>query len=138
MHESRGSVEGAPVETKEGARIDASPDREETLPEFLASRARRVSDVRLAGDAIAAVVAAIAISFWRGPAWEIRLSLAACLLAFGIWGVADRDLSVRQAAPRRVLLAIKAVRLIAAVVGFAAGAFLLMALLGRALGRIIS
>jgi hypothetical protein len=119
-------------------RFGLVPDREETLGEFLASRARRASDVRLAGNAIAAVLAAIAIGVWRGPAWDIRLSIAVCLLAFGIWGIADRDIVQKGAAPRRVLLALKATRVIAAVVGFAAGAFLMMALLGRALGRIIS
>jgi hypothetical protein len=36
------------------------------------------------------------------------------------------------------LLSLRATRVIAAIVGFVAAAFLMMALLGRALGRIIS
>jgi len=122
----------------EVAVIDAAPNREETLGEFLASRARRASDFRLAGHAIAAVFAAIAIAAWGGPAWDIRLSIAVCFLAYGIWGVADRDITAKQAAPPLVLLALQAARTVAAVSGFAAGAYLMMALLGRALGRIIS
>ena len=118
--------------------IDTSAEREETLGEFLASRARRASDSLLAGHAITAVLAAVAIAAWRGPAWDIRLSFAVCFLAFGIWGVADRDIAKREAPPRGVLLALQATRVIAAVSGFGAVAYLMMALLGRALGRIIS
>jgi hypothetical protein len=118
--------------------IDTVPQREETLGEFLASRARRASDAVLAGHAITAVLAAVAIAAWRGPAWDIRLSIAVCFLAFGFWGIADRDLRQNEAAPRRVLLALQTARVVAAVCGFAAAAFLMMALLGRALGRIIS
>lgn len=118
--------------------IDTVSQREETLGEFLASRARRASDALLAGHAITAVLAAVAIAVWRGPAWDIRLSIAVCFLAFGFWGIADRDLRRNEAASRRVLLALRTARVVAAVCGFAAAAFLMMALLGRALGRIIS
>jgi hypothetical protein len=118
--------------------VDTSAEREETLGEFLASRARRASDTRLASHAITAVLAAVAIAAWRGPAWDIRLSIAVCFLAFGIWGVADRDLAQRHTTPRRVLLALQTTRVVAAVSGFAAVAYLMMAVLGRALGRIIS
>jgi hypothetical protein len=121
-----------------GAVIETVPQREETLGEFLASRARRASDSLLAGHAITAVLAAVAIAAWRGPLWDVRLALATCFLAFGIWGIADRDLVQKEAGPRRVLVALRTVRVVAAVCGFAAAAYLMMALLGRALGRIIS
>jgi hypothetical protein len=120
------------------SRTETAPDREETLGEFLATRARRASDTYLAGHAITAVLAAVAIAAWRGPLWEVRLSIAVCFLAFGVWGVADRDLAQRESASRPALWALSATRLVAAVCGFAAGAFLMMSLLGRALGRIIS
>jgi hypothetical protein len=118
--------------------IETAPAREETLGEFLATRARRASDTYLAGHAITAVLAAVAIASWRGPLWDIRLSIALCFLAFGIWGVADRDLAHREAASRSTRWTLRATRLVAAVCGFAAGAYLMMSLLGRALGRIIS
>ena len=70
-----------------GAVIETVPQREETLGEFLASRARRASDSLLAGHAITAVLAAVAIAAWRGPLWDVRLALATCFLAFGIWGI---------------------------------------------------
>ena len=117
---------------------DSVHEREETLGQFLASRARRASDRRLAGHAITAVLAAIAIGVWRGPVWDIRLSIATCILAYGIWGIADRDMSHQTAASPKALLALRAARIAAAGVGFAAFAFLMMSLLGRALGRIIS
>jgi peptidoglycan/LPS O-acetylase OafA/YrhL len=117
--------------------IETAQDREETLGEFLAERARRLSDTYLAGHAITAVLAAVAIAAWRGPLWDIRLSIAVCLLGFGIWGVADRDLAQRESASRSALWALRSARLVAAVCGFAAGAYLMMSLLGRALGRII-
>jgi hypothetical protein len=118
--------------------IETARDREETLGEFLATRARRASDTYLAGHAITAVLAAVAIAAWRGPLWDVRLSIAVCFLSFGIWGVADRDIAQQESASRPTRWALRATRVIAAVCGFAAGAYLMMALLGRALGRIIS
>lgn len=117
--------------------VDSNSEREETLSEFLASRARRASDARLTTHAIAAVVALIAIVFWRGPGWDIRLSVAVGLLAFAVWGVADRDLEQQSATASRVPY-LRAARALSAVAGYAAGAYLLMALLARTLGRIIS
>jgi hypothetical protein len=113
-------------------------DQEESLGQFLATRARGASDARLAGDAIAALLTAVAIGFWRGPAWDIRIAVAACLLAFGIWGIADRDLARISASPRHALILLRATRIAAAVLGFAAAAFLLIALVGKAIGRVIS
>jgi len=118
--------------------VDSVRHREETLGEFLASRARGASDARLAGDAIAAVLTAVVIGVSKGPLSDIRLSIAACLLAFAIWGVADRELMQEHLASGRKFLLLRATRVIAATLGFAAAAFLMMALLGRALGRMIS
>ena len=111
-------------------------EREETLGEFLAEHAREASDGRLAWQAAGAVLTAVAIVVWRGPAWDIRFAIATTLLAFAVWGVADRDMLRTRWATARVPL--RAVRVIAGVIGFAAGAYVLMALLARALGRIIS
>ena len=118
--------------------IETLPEQEETLGEFLASRARRVSDTVLARHAITAALALVAIAAWRGPAWDIRLSIAICFLAFGFWGIADRDLRENERATRPVRLALQTARIVTATFGFAAAAYLAMSLLGRALGRIIS
>jgi hypothetical protein len=128
--------------TLPGVREPESPDamtdeREETLGEFLAERARRATGDHLAWQAVTAVLAAVAIIAWRGPAWDLRLAIAVALLSFGMWGVADRDLEQVESRPRTRLV-VRAVRLTAAIAGFAAAAYLMMALLARALGRIIS
>ena len=75
--------------------------REETLGEFLASRARSASEIRLVGDAAFSVLAAVAVGVWRGPLWDVRIAIALCFLAFGIWGVADRDIGRREGATNR-------------------------------------
>jgi hypothetical protein len=113
-------------------------EQEESLGQFLASRARDLSDSRLAGNAIAAALMAVGVAAWRGPLWDVRIGIAVCILAFGVWGVADRDLE-RDATPsRRKTLVFTLIRLIAATTGFAAAAYVMMALLGRAIGKVIS
>lgn len=111
---------------------------EETLGEFLAGRARRASDTLLAGHAITAVLSAIAVAAWRGPAWDIRLAIAMVILSFGVWGIADRDISAKTSAPRGVIRTLELVRFTAATCGFVAAAFLAFAVLGRLLGPMIS
>jgi hypothetical protein len=112
-------------------------DKEETLGEFLASQARAASDTRLAGDVIAAVLTAIVIAFWRGPIWDVRIGIAICFLSFGVWGLADRDLE-RRSNPRRMFGFLNMTRLVAATVGFVAAAYVMLSLLGRAIGPVIS
>src|SRR5688572_26654276 len=98
----------APVE-EESANQPLS-EQEETLGEILATQARRASDSLLAGHAIAATLALVGIAAWRGPLWDIRLSVAVCLLAFGIWGIADRDLRSDAARSRGMLRLLRSVR----------------------------
>lgn len=117
---------------------DAEQQREETLGEFLAGRARAASEVRLVGDAAFSVLAAVAVGVWRGPLWDARIAIALCFVAFGIWGIADRDLARRDGATKRELLFPRVTRIGAAILGFGAAAYLMMALLGRAIGRVIS
>ena len=112
--------------------------REETLGDFLAARARSASELRLVGDAAFSIFAAVAVGVWRGPLWDVRIATALCFLAFGVWGVADRDLVRRPEASRRALLVPRVTRVAAAILGFGAAAYLVMALLGRAIGRVIS
>lgn len=121
-----------------GTQLVPEREHEETLGEFLASRARAASEVRLVGDAAFSVLAAVAIGVWRGPLWDVRVTIALCALAFGVWGVADRDLAGRGDAPRRTLVLPRATRIAAAILGFGAAAYLMMALLARAIGRLIS
>ena len=118
--------------------IDTIDQQEESLGEFLATQARRASDSSLAGHAITAILAAIGIAAWRGPLWDVRLGIAACFLAYGVWGLADRDLMLHPTGSRRLRRGLKTMRVLAAAFGFAAAAYLMLALMGRALGKIIS
>ena len=118
--------------------VTRAPEQEETLGEFLASRARDATESRLAGDVIAAVLTGIAIAFWRGPFWDIRIGIALCFLAYGMWGIADRDLGRAQPRRRAMSEFLKLTRLVAATIGFSAAAYVVMSLLGRAIGRVIS
>ena len=113
-------------------------EHEESLGEFLAARARATSDSQVVGRAIAAVITATAITVWRGPLWDVRLSIAVCILAFAIWAAADRDLSRTGETPFHRRYDARVTRTIAAVSGFVAAAYAMLALLGRALGRMIS
>ena len=120
-------------------RIDeeGAEEREETLGEFLASRARSASEIRLVGDAAFSIFAAVAVGVWRGPMWDVRIAIALCFLAFGIWGVADRDLAGRPDAPRREAFVPRVARVAAAILGFGPAAYLMMSLLRRAIGPVI-
>jgi hypothetical protein len=113
-------------------------EQEESLGQFLASRARDLSDSRLAGNAIAAALMAVGVAAWRGPLWDVRIGVALCILAFGVWGVADRDLEQDATASRRKVMGLSLTRLVAATVGFSAAAYVMMALLARAIGKVIS
>jgi hypothetical protein len=126
------------AETETMAEVEREEEREETLGEFLASRARSASEVRLVGDAAFSIFAAVTVGVWRGPLWDVRIAVALCFLAFGLWGVADRDLARRPEASRRELLIPRVTRVAAAVLGFGAFAYLMLSLLGRAIGKVIS
>ncbi|MEX2177100.1 MAG: hypothetical protein WD801_00220 [Gemmatimonadaceae bacterium] len=118
--------------------IDTVPRPEASLPEFLAARARHASDSELTVDAVGGLVATMLVIVWRGPGWELLLAVSTCVGAFGTWGIADRELGEQPDAPRRRAIMMRALRILSAGIGFAAVAFLLMALLARSLGRIIS
>lgn len=120
------------------ARGEDEGAREETLGQFLASRARSASELRLVGDAAFSIFAAVAVGFWRGPLWDVRIAIALCFVAFGLWGIADRDLARTPDAPWREVVVPRVTRAVATVLGFGAAAYLMMSLLGRAIGRVIS
>jgi hypothetical protein len=119
-------------------RSEGEENREETLAQFLASRARDASQMRLAGDAAFSIFAAVAVGFWRGPLWDVRIAIALCFVAFGLWGIADRDLARTPDAPWQEVIVPRVTRALATVLGFGAAAYLMMSLLGRAIGKVIS
>jgi len=118
--------------------IDTIPRQNASLLDLLAARARHSSDGKLAANAVGGVTAAAMAAYWTGPGWEILLSAATCFYCFGVWGIADRELGERPDATPPAAAALRAVRLAAAALGFGAAMFLALAMLGSALGRMIS
>jgi hypothetical protein len=119
--------------------IDSIPRPDASLPELLAARARHASDGRLALDATGGFIFVLLAALWRGPGWHLILSIAACFLAFGVWGIADRELGERSgSASRSALQLLRGARVIAIVVGALAFATLMVSALAIALGRMIS
>lgn len=113
-------------------------DSDLSLPEFLSDRARHASDARLALDvACGFVVAAVAL-VWRGPAWYVIASAAVCFLAYGAWGISDRELTERAGLSAAGLPGLRVARLSAAVVGVAAGVVFIVSALFFLLGTIKS
>lgn len=105
------------------------------LPSFLAERARSSSDTRLALDALVGVVLAVATWLVQPVAWVVLLSVAICLFAYGVWGIADRELGERTVKSGRHVSTLVAVRVIAAAVGVGAALTALFGGLSLVLGR---
>jgi hypothetical protein len=113
-------------------------DSEENLGEFLAKRARRTSDGWLAIMAGSGLVVAMGTVLLGGP-WVLLSAVALCLVAFGAWGISDRELNEREhtGRPGRIR-ALRLARGLAAVVGALAALTLLFIALALTLGTWIS
>ena len=110
-----------------------------TLTEYLVARARSASDGRLVLDVVVGALVALGIGMWRPNGWISLVAGALCLVAFGFWGIADRELRERaQHAPPAVILVLRAVRATATLAGALAAVTALFAGLGVALGTWIS
>ena len=118
--------------------IDTVPRPDASLAEFLAARARHATDTRLAIDALVGLLIAAGVAYWNGPGAWFLISVGACFFAYGVWGIADRELGERPNAPSRVRAFLRALRAVAAVMGFAAAAYIAVMALGKALGVMIS
>lgn len=118
--------------------IDTVPRPDASLPEFLAARARHATDTRLAVDALAGLLLAAGVAYWNGPGASFLVSIGVCFSAYGLWGIADRELGERQNATPRVRLSLRGARVMAAALGFAAAAYIVVLMLAKALGVMIS
>jgi hypothetical protein len=116
-----------------------APNPDLSLPQYLAARARHASDARLVANAVGGLAALAALLWWRPPLWMQLGSAAACFLAYGLWGIGDRELRDRAtgAAPA-TLTALRALRAAALALGGAAMVTFLLALTALALGTLIS
>src|SRR4051794_38810961 len=109
-----------------------------SLPQFLSTRARHATDARLALDVACGFVIALVAVLWRGPAWHIIASAAVCFLAYGGWGIVDRELAERAMKSDDRHAGLRAGRTAAAAVGAIAGVSLVVSGLFFLLGTIIS
>lgn len=115
------------------------PDGDENLWQFVGSNARRTSDGGLAAAAAAGLVGAVASVVWGGRGWMLPCALALCLVAFGAWGISDRELSERMSGGNdRGLNALRVARWLAASLGTLSGLAALFAALALTLGTWIS
>jgi len=73
---------------------------------------------------------------WRIPGWQIVLGIATCFAAFGLWGIADREIAERTSG--RLVLPLRALRVLAVLLGISASVFLVLIVLAKGLGRMIS
>src|SRR3954465_3908625 len=117
---------------------ESRPDSDLSLLEFLSARARHASDARLALDVACGLVVALGAVLRRGPAWHVITSAAVCFLAYGAWGIADRELTERVAMTSNPPAALRAGKTAAAVVGAIACASFVMTALFFLLGTIKS
>ena len=119
--------------------VTATEPTAPNIYEVLGERARRATDARLAIDASVGVVAILSLPFVRPLLWGLVLPFV-IVGAYGLWGIADRELTEDAAVPsapdaplsskRDVLVFIKRMAVVlgtgAAVVG--AVMFMVMAL----------
>lgn len=100
---------------------------EPSLAQFLAARARHSSDARLAFNVATGFVVLLAVSLWRGPGWMVVGTGSLCVLAYGAWGITDRELVERagkgeRVTPLRIGRVMSAVVGVIAAIGFALSA----------------
>ncbi|HET6680850.1 MAG TPA: hypothetical protein VFG84_06585 [Gemmatimonadaceae bacterium] len=114
-------------------------NRDTSLRELLADRARRASDARLALDVGVGLLVSVAAIIWRPGPWHLLLAAALCFVSFGAWGIADRELHGRpDGDPSLSRHVLSALRLLAAVIGASAALLLAFGALALALGTWIS
>jgi hypothetical protein len=114
--------------------ISSSP----SLPAALAARARAASDGRLALDVLVGLVAAICLAVWRPMAWPIGLGIGVALASFGTWGIAERESQERAHNAQAAVRVFRLLQVTSIIVGTLAVLTAGFALVGMALGTIIS
>lgn len=76
------------------------PRPEASLFDILAARARAESDGRLVADVAIGMVIVIATALIRFALWPIVIAVGVCAMAYGLWGISDRELHDRASTPR--------------------------------------
>ena len=104
----------------------------------LAARARATSDGRLVLAVICGLAATLAMAIWRPFGWMVIGGAGLCAAAFGAWGIADRELSEREAVRGSSVVVLRVARACSVVVGTCAAILAVLVVLGGALGTWIS
>ena len=111
----------------------------QTLAEVLTARARAASDGRLVLNSVGGIVVIAAAVFWRPPAALFVIAVGTCFVAYGVWGIAQRELDERGgAAGTRARVILVGIRTVATCIAAVALGVVLFALLATALGTWIS
>lgn len=119
------------------ASANTEAERESSLVQLLARRARGATDARLVVDAVLGFIVALAAVLARGPGWNLFAAAGICFMSFGVWGIADRERSEHADGTRAARL-LGSGRWVAAITGFAAALVLAVGALAILIGRVIS
>lgn len=111
---------------------------DETLRDFLAARARRNSDGRLAVHVAAGLVVATAAAVWGGAFSLLLCGLALMNVGYGLWGIFDRELGERSSRGSGSHMPLRLARALAGGLGIVAAVASLFAFMALALGTWIS
>jgi hypothetical protein len=112
-----------------------------SLPAVLSAAARRASDAQVTYYGAAGVVIAASAVAFRPPAWLAFASVGACIAAFGVWAIADRELRDRRARPQQrsvVNATLIVIRALMSALGTVGALSLLFQMLAVMLGTWIS
>ena len=119
--------------------VDTSLSPNASLPRVLAARARAASDGRLVVDVVGGLLSALGVAVWHPAAWLILFNASVFLAAFGIWGIAEREIGEHPSDTRSPLVrSLRVVQVVALVVGGIAAIVACLEVLGLALGTWIS
>lgn len=114
-------------------------ERDESLAHFVARRARSASDLRLAAHVIVGGCVLLAAAVLRPRAWVFVGGLAGLALAFGGWGIAERELADPAVASQgMVAIAFRVVRALAVLLALISAIALVFAVPMLSVGRVIS
>ncbi|MDO8502170.1 MAG: hypothetical protein Q7S20_10035 [Gemmatimonadaceae bacterium] len=104
----------------------------------LAGSARRAPNGWLVGAESIGLAAALAVWIWTPDRWALALPFLA-LSAYGLWGVVEHVLQEgRRSLPGPVRMTLVAIRFLISAVGVAAAAAAGYAVVGAAIGTVIS
>ncbi len=114
-------------------------ERDEGFAHFIARQARAASDIALAGWVGAGAIALLAATILRPRAWVLIGSFAALALAFGGWGIAERELDDPGMSSHPVArTAFRAVRVLAVLLALLAAVAIVFAVPMLGIGTVIS